>query len=291
MITKKPFGRTGHNSSRTLFGGAALWTVSQEEADHTLEVLLEYGVNHIDTAASYGDSELRIGPWMRTHRKDFFLATKTGGRSYQQARDQLHASLERLKVDSVDLWQMHVLVSEEDWQQAMSPGGALDAFIEAKEQGLTRFLGVTGHGLAAPAMHMRSLQKYDFDAVLLPYNFTMMQNPDYAADFKKLSDLCREKKVAMQTIKSIARGQLGSKTAQHAVWYDPLDNEDAIDHAVKWVLGNEQVFLNTAGDIHLLPKVLKSASTFESRTSEIIMKADIQKYGITPLFTPEFSGL
>ena len=291
MIAKQHFGRTGHLSSRSLFGGAALWTVSQDEANRTLDLLLQYEVNHIDTAASYGDSELRIGPWIREYRKDFFLATKTGERSYIKAKEELYKSLDRLQVDSVDLWQMHILVKEDEWQQAMSPGGALDAFIEAREEGLTRFLGVTGHGLAAPSMHMRSLQKYDFDSVLLPYNFSMMQNPQYAADFEKLCAVCREKNVAVQTIKSIARGQLGDQTAKHAVWYDPLDIDEAIDHAVKWVLGNDQVFLNTVGDIHLLKKVLNSASTFESRPSDIIMKADIQKYGITPLFTPEFSGL
>lgn len=290
MIPLKIFGRSDHKSSRTLFGAAAFWSVKQHIADKTMELLLKYGINHIDTAASYGDSELRIGPWMRTHRKDFFLATKTGERTYQGAKDQLHQSLERLQVDSVDLWQMHILVTAQEWQQAMGPGGALDAFIEAKKQGLVRYLGVTGHGLAAPAMHLQSLQKFDFDSVLLPYNYSMMQNRNYARDFRKLSVICARKNVAIQTIKSIARGQLGNKTARHAVWYEPLEEEDAINNAVQWVLGNNQVFLNTVGDVHLLKKVLKAASNFISRPSENIMLSDQQKYGIAPLFSEEFAG-
>lgn len=290
MIEKKLFGNTGHKSTRTLFGGAAFWTVNQDESDRTLDLLLEYGINHIDTAASYGDSELRIGPWMREHRKDFFLATKSGERSYSKAKEELHKSLDRLKVDSVDLWQMHALITNKEWEKAMAPGGALDAFIEAKEQGLARFLGVTGHGLEIAARHIRSLKKYNFDSVLLPYNFSMMQNPQYAADFEKLSKICIEKNVAMQTIKSIARGPLGAKIAKHAVWYDPLEEYKAIDHAVKWVLGNEQVFLNTVGDIHLLKHVLKSAKGFKKRTADSTMQEDQEKFGITQLFSDEFSG-
>lgn len=291
MIPQKPFGRTGHNSTRTIFGAAAFWTVSQYEADQTFELLLEYGINHIDTAASYGDSELRIAPWMREHRRDFFLATKTGERTCKGAMEELHKSLDRLKVDFVDLWQMHILVADDDWQTAMAADGALDAFIDAKEQGLTRYLGVTGHGLATPSIHMRSLQRYDFDSVLLPYNYSMMRNPQYAADFNKLSALCAEKKVAIQTIKSIARGQLGNpQNKQHAVWYDPLEEDEAIEHAVKWVISNENVFLNTVGDIHLLKKVLKAAVDFDGRPADHVMQADLKKYGVTHLFTHEFSG-
>ena len=147
MIPKKEFGRTGHRSTRVLFGAAALSQVTQAEADQTLELLLEYGVNHIDTAASYGAAEDRIGPWMKDHRQDFFLATKTEKRTYQGAKDELGRSLDRMGVDSVDLWQMHFLIQEDQWQQAFGPGGALEAFLEARDQGLTRFLGVTGHGL------------------------------------------------------------------------------------------------------------------------------------------------
>lgn len=287
MISLKMFGRTGHESSRTIFGAAALGSVSQDEADRTLDTLLRYGVNHIDTAASYGESELRVGPWMKAYRNNFFLATKTDKRTYREAKAELHRSLDRLKVDSVDLWQMHMLVNPEEWEVAMHSGGVIDAFIEAKEQGLTRFTGVTGHGLAAPAMHLRSLEMYDFDAVLCPYNYVLMQNQPYAAAFEKLVETCVEQNVAIQTIKAIARGPLGDKVKNHAVWYDPLEADEAIGHAVKWVLGNSYVFLNTVGDIHLLGKVLKAADQYDAIPEEEIMRADLQNQGITPLFTTD----
>ena len=287
MIPLKTFGRTGHESSRTIFGAASLSSVTQDEANRTLEILLKYGVNHIDTAASYGDSELRIGPWMKEHRPDFFLATKTEKRTYQEAKDELHRSLDRLKVYSVDLWQMHILVNPEEWKIALHSGGAIDAFIEAKEQGLTRFLGVTGHGVSTPSMHLRSLEMYDFDSVLLPYNYIMMQNHSYAAEFEKLVEICVERNVAIQTIKSIARGPLGNKRSNHAVWYDPLEENEAIVHAVTWVLGNPKVFLNTVGDIHLLSKVLEAADNYNAMPNDETMQADLQKHGITPLFKNE----
>ena len=283
----KPFGRTGHNSSRAIFGAASLSSVTQDEANHTLEVLLKYRINHIDTAASYGNSELRIGPWMKDYRNNFFLATKTEKRTYLEAKEELHRSLDRLKVDYVDLWQMHLLVDSDEWNIAMDTGGAIEAFVEAKEQGLTRFLGVTGHGLSTPSVHLRSLDKFDFDSVLLPYNYILMQNNNYAAEFNKLIAKCSERNVAIQTIKSIARGPLGEKISNHAVWYDPLEENEAIDHAITWVLGNPRVFLITVGDIHLLPKVLKAADKFDRMPMDDTMRADLKKYGITPLFNNE----
>ena len=284
MIAKQTFGRTGHLSTRTLFGAASLSQVTQDEADRTLDVLLQYGINHIDTAASYGDAELRIGPWMAQHRKNFFLATKTEERTYQGAKDELHRSLERLRVDSVDLWQMHVLVKPEEWEIAMGPGGALEAFIEAREQGLTRFLGVTGHGLNAPAMHLRSLERFDFDSVLLPYNYVLMQNPGYAADFEKLVSLCHERHVAVQTIKSLARGPWDDKPKTRATWYEPLEEQTDIDLAVHWVLGRPNVFLNTPGDIYVLPKVLDAANRFHARPSEEDMNDMVKRLKMTSLF-------
>ena len=285
MLPKAPFGRTGHLSTRTLFGAAALGRVSQADADRTLEVLLEYGVNHIDVAASYGDAEERIGPWMAQHRDKFFLATKTEERTYRGAMDELHRSLKRLQVDYVDLWQMHILVDEDEWQTAMGPGGALEAFIEAREKGLVRFLGVTGHGTTVGKMHMRSLERFDFDSVLLPYNFTMMQNPQYAADFEALLAVCRERNVAVQTIKSLARGPWKTKTHTRATWYEPLESQADIDLAVHWTLGREGIFLNTVGDIDLLPKVLDAATRFSSRPDDAEMAAMIAATESTPLFT------
>ena len=283
-IPRHPFGSTGHESTRTIFGAAALSRVSQEEADQTLDLLLEYGVNHIDTAASYGDSELRIGPWMERRRDGFFLATKTGKRTYVEARDQIRDSLARLRVDAVDLIQLHNLVDPEEWETAMGPGGALEAAIKAREQGLTRFIGVTGHGVTVAAMHRRSLERFAFDSVLLPYNYVMMENPAYAADFEALASICAERGVAMQTIKGITLGPWNERERTHRTWYEPLQAQTDIDRAVHWVLGRPGVFLNTAGDVSLLPRVLAAASRFRTRPDDAEMAAMIEQREMAPLF-------
>jgi aryl-alcohol dehydrogenase-like predicted oxidoreductase len=284
VIGKQPFGRTGHMSTRTIFGAAALSQVTQAEADQTLELLLEYGINHIDTAASYGDAELRIGPWMGAHRQDFFLATKTGERTYEKARDEIRRSLERLRVDQVDLLQLHYLVDPDEWEVAMGPGGALEAAIEAREDGLTRFIGVTGHDTVVPKMHMRSLERFDFDSVLLPFSYLMMQNPQYAADFEALMEVCEERNVAVQTIKSLVRRPWGDREQTRATWYEPLEDQAAIDRTVHWVLGRPGIFLNTVGDIHVLPKVLDAANRFEARPPEEEMEALEERLDMAPLF-------
>jgi aryl-alcohol dehydrogenase-like predicted oxidoreductase len=284
MIEKLPFGNTGHLSSRTLFGAAAFMRCSQAEADQTLPLLLEHGINHIDVAASYGDAELRLGPWMERHRADFFLATKTGERTYQAARDQIRRSLERLRVDSVDLIQLHNLTDPDEWQTAMSPGGALEAVIEAKEQGLARFVGVTGHGVIAPEMHRRSLERFAFDSVLLPYNYVMMQNAHFARDFETLMALCSERNVAVQTIKGITLGPWGEKEHTTTTWYEPLRDQPDIDLAVDYVFARLGVFLNTASDLTLLPKVLDAAERFAGAPSEADMQALAKRQSMTPLF-------
>jgi aryl-alcohol dehydrogenase-like predicted oxidoreductase len=284
MIGKQPFGRTGHTSTRIIFGAAALSKVAQEDADRTLEVILKYGINHIDTAASYGDSELRIGPWMGRHRKDFFLATKTGERTYQKAKDQIHSSLERLRVDKVDLIQLHNLVDPAEWETAMGPDGALKAAVEAREQGLTRFIGVTGHGVTVAAMHKKALERFDFDSVLLPYNYMMMQNPQYSADFEALLAICQKKNVAVQTIKSITRGPWGDKPKTRSTWYEPFEDQADIDRAVHWVLSRKGIFLNTVGDINVLPKVLDAADRFKKGPSQKEMKAKAAELEMAPLF-------
>lgn len=284
QIEKRPFGRTGHMSTAALFGAAALGSVTQAEADRTLDLLLEYGVNHIDTAASYGNAEERIGPWMARHRKDFFLATKTGMRTYADARVEIHRSLERLRVDSFDLIQLHALVHPDEWDTAMGPGGALEACIEARAQGLVRFIGVTGHGRTIAAMHRRSLARFDFDSVLLPYSYTVMQDEVYEHDFELLYKSCQERDVALQTIKSITRGPWATTDRSRATWYQPLEDQHDIDIAVHWVLGRPGVFLNTVGDIHLLPKVLDAASRFTERPTDAQMKAVVQQAHMTSLF-------
>jgi aryl-alcohol dehydrogenase-like predicted oxidoreductase len=284
MIERRPFGRTGHSSTVTLFGAAALARASQAEADRTLELLLRHGINHIDTAARYGDSELRIGPWMARHRKDFFLATKTGQRGAREAREDIHRSLERLRVDHVDLIQLHSLGHPEDWEQALGPGGALEAAVEARAQGLVRFIGVTGHGWTIAAMHRRSLARFDFDAVLLPYNYFMAQDERYRRTFEELLAICRERRVAVQIIKSIARGPWATTERTHTTWYQPLEQPEDIDRAVHWALGVPGVFLNTVGDLSLLPRVLDAASRFMRRPADEEMGAMVAAARMTSLF-------
>lgn len=283
-IPQQLFGCTGHMSTRTIFGAAALSSVTQDEADQTLELLLTYGVNHIDTAASYGESELRIGPWMPQYRDRFFLATKTGERTYDKAKAEFERSLKRLQVDSVDLIQLHYLVGEEEWDIAMGPGGVLEYVQEAREQGLVRFIGVTGHDVAITRMHLKSLERFDFDSVLLPFNYPMMQNKTYAAGFREILQMAEERHCAVQTIKSICRRPYPGEHT-HATWYEPLTDQNSVDKAVHWVLGQAGVFLNTAGDIGVLPMVLDAASRFETRPSDDDMQALVQQWDMAPLFT------
>ena len=281
-----PFGSTGHLSTRCIFGGTALSRASQEEADRTLEVLLRYGINHIDTAAGYGDSELRIGPWMRRHRDRFFLATKTGERSASGARAQLERSLDRLQVDHVDLIQLHSLTEPDEWQQALGSGGALEALIQARDEGLARYIGVTGHGVTVARTHLNALQRHSFDAVLLPLNYAMSRIPEYAADFNELRKLCRRRGVAVQTIKAIARRRWTGSARPYPTWYEPLAEQPDIDAAVHWVLAHEGVFLNTAGDMSLLPRILAAAARFaaagnhDAAAGEAVARRQMQ-----PLFT------
>ena len=284
MIARRPFGRTGHASSVTLFGGAALARATQAEADRALEVLLRHGVNHLDTAARYGDSELRIGAWMPRHRADFFLATKTGSRTAREARDDIHRSLERLRVDRVDLIQLHSLAHPDDWEQAMGTGGALEACVRAREEGLVRFIGVTGHGWTIAAMHRRSLARFDFDSVLLPYNFFMAQDARYRPAFEDVLAVCRERNVAVQVIKSIARGPWATTERTHTTWYQPLEGQEDIDRAVHWALAIPGIHLNTVGDLTLLPKVLAAAERYERRPSDDAMTAMQKAERMTSLF-------
>jgi aryl-alcohol dehydrogenase-like predicted oxidoreductase len=283
-IPVQPFGRSGHMSTRTLFGAASLSHVTQDEADRTLEVLLQYGVNHIDVAASYGDAELRIAPWLQQYRSQFFLATKTGQRTAKEAREELHRSLERMRVDYVDLWQFHNLVDPIEWDTALSPGGAIDAAVEAKAQGLIRAIGVTGHGAQIAATHRRSLERFDFDSVLLPYNYVTMQNPYYAENFNALVTTCQQRNVAVQTIKSIAYRPWMGRPHTHDTWYEPLEDQQQIDLAVHWVLARPGIFLNTVGDIHLLPKVLDAASRFQAGPSDEEMQVMVSQLHMAPLF-------
>ena len=284
MIEKRPFGRTGHMSTATIFGGAALMRATQKDAERALEVLLKFGVNHIDTAPRYGDSEILIGPWMARHRKDFFLATKTNKRTYGEAREDIHRSLERLKVDRVDLIQLHGLQHPDEWDTAMGPGGALEAAVEAREKGLVRFIGVTGHGWMIAAMHKRALKRFDFDSVLMPYNYFMHSNERYREEFEEVVRICKERNAAVQTIKSLARGPWAITPQNRNTWYQPLEDQADIDKAVHWVLGRPDVFLNTVGDVGLLPKVLEAATRFSKRPAAEEMDEMMKKNKVSSLF-------
>ena len=278
------FGRTGHASVRTIFGAACLSRVSQDVADRTLEVLLRHGVNHIDTAASYGDAELRIRPWLKREPGRFFLATKTDARTKNEAREDLHRSLDRLGVDHVDLWQLHNLADPIEWDTALSPGGVIEAAVEARAEGLVRFIGVTGHGSQIAATHRRSLERFDFDSVLLPYNFVTMQLPYYAENFEELVKTCAEGNVAVQTIKSIALRPWLGRNHTRGTWYEPLQDQRDIDLAVSWVLGRPGIFLNTVGDVDLLPRVLDAAERFEKPPDDDAMSDMLERSKAAPLF-------
>ena len=278
------FGRTGHPSTRAIFGAASLSQVTQVAADRTLEVLLRHGVNHIDTAASYGDAELRIRPWLKHEPGRFFLATKTDARTRDEAREELHRSLDRLGVDHVDLWQLHNLADPIEWDTALSPGGVIDAAVEARDEGLVRFIGVTGHGAQIASNHRRSLGRFDFDSVLLPYNFVTMQLPYYAENFKALARTCAERKVAVQTIKSIALRPWLGREHTRTTWYEPLEDQADIDLAVWWVLGQPGIFLNTVGDVDMLPRVLDAAERFDKRPGDTEMSSMLERAKAEPLF-------
>jgi aryl-alcohol dehydrogenase-like predicted oxidoreductase len=279
-----PFGRTGHTSTRIIFGGAALGSVKQDVADRALDVLLEHGVNHIDVAASYGDAELRVAPWLARHRDRFFLGTKTGKRTADEAREDLHRSLDRMKIERIDLWQLHNLADPIEWDRALSPGGAIDAAVEAREQGLVRFIGVTGHGAQIAATHRRSLERFDFDSVLLPYNYLTLQSDYYRQNFDGLQATCRERNVAVQTIKSLAYRPWSGRPRSTSTWYQALEDQREIDTAVHWAMGREGIFVITASDVNLLPKILEAAERFSAAPSDSDMRAMIERLQMEPLF-------
>jgi aryl-alcohol dehydrogenase-like predicted oxidoreductase len=284
MTDLAPFGRTGHESTRVIFGAAALGSMRQERADEVLATLLEFGVNHIDTAASYGDAELRIAPWMPEHRSKFFLATKTGERSGDGARAELERSLTRLGVGSVDLIQLHNLVEPDEWETAHGPGGAVEALVQARNEGLTRFIGVTGHGLRIAGMHLRSLERFSFDSVLLPYNYAVLSSAQYRADMEELLGVCERRGVAVQTIKSVARRRWRPGVEQQHSWYEPLADGDALARAVRYVLGRPGLFLNSSSDARLLRPILEAANAGGPVPTDEEMAADVEQHQIEPLF-------
>jgi aryl-alcohol dehydrogenase-like predicted oxidoreductase len=285
MITKLAFGHTGHLSSRILLGAAAFGKVTQAETDKAVELVFSVGVNHVDVAPSYGDAELRLGDWIRRHGKPSFLATKTGERTAIKAREEFQGSLERLHVAQVDLLQLHNLVDPQEWEIALGPGGALEAAIQAREQGLVRFIGITGHGVTAAKMHRQALERFDFDSVLLPLNYLMLQNEQYRSDFLELVKVCKARNVAVQTIKSLVHSPWGEHPQDRATWYRPLEEQGDIDQTVHWVLGHAGVFLISAGDVHILPRVLSASERFNIAPKDAEMQAMVDKLGMQSLFT------
>ena len=259
--------------------------MTQDEADRTLALLVDRGVNHIDVARSYGEAEMRLRPFLDRHRDEFFLATKTGDRTAEGAYAEINESLERLGTDHVDLIQLHNLVDEIEWQTVYNPGGALEGAVRALNEGMVRAIGVTGHGVNVARQHLRSLQEYDFASVRLPYNFTMAQNPRYLADFEELAAVCADSGVALQTIKAISRAAWSRDADRFAAtWYEPLRDPDAIDLAVGWVLGRPGLFLNTVGDIALLPLVLDAAARATDRPTADAMARFEADFDVVPLF-------
>ena len=286
VIPRAPFGKTRHSSRRTLFGGAALGRVTDAEADRGLELVMRYDLDHLDTAASYGDSELHIAKWLAREGRDrFFLATKTGKRTYIEARDEIRASLRRLSVDHVDLIQLHNLVDQTEWDIAFGKDGALRAAVEARDAGLARFIGVTGHGVQVARRHRESLERFPFDSVLFPYNFTQLRDEAYARDVAALIALCESRGVAMQAIKSITLGPWpGERPPRPTTWYEPLTEQRDIDLAVRWVLGRPGLFLSTVSDIDLLAKVLDAADRGGPRPSDDEMAELVRRREMAPLF-------
>lgn len=268
-----------------IFGAAAFSRIAQDRADEVLPLLDEFGVNHLDTAAGYGDAELRLAPWLRDRRPDFFVATKTAERTGPAARAGLERSLERLGVDAVDMIQLHNLVEPEEWETAHAPGGAVTALQKARQEGLVRFIGVTGHGLRIAEMHRRSLERFDFDSVLLPYNFTLLQIPGYRRQVEALLDTCRERGVAVQTIKSVARRRWVAEAGPRFSWYEPLPPGDELARAVRFVLAREALFLNSSSDLRLLRPILEAAAdSGAADPDEATLRADAASLGEQPLF-------
>ena len=289
MIPRMTFGRTGHESSRIIFGAAALSGMSVERSAATLDLITDHGVNHVDVAASYGNgkAEVNLASWLVDHRSRVFLATKTGQRSGSEARRELEESLRRMGVDSVDLIQLHNLVEPEEWETAHAKGGAVDALFAARDEGLVRFVGVTGHGRRIPRMHLRSLAARDYDSVLFPYNHTMLGWGDYRHDVEALLAECSERNVAVQTIKAIARGRWGDGDVKKFSWYEPITDPAAITRAVRFVLSNDQLFLNSTSDARLLPMVFAAAAGDLSCPGDAELSGDETAFGITALFDGE----
>ena len=261
-MEKRRFGRTGHTSTVAIFGGAAFWDVTQAEADAALERVIAAGVNHIDVAPSYGLAEERVGPWLARERSRFFLGCKTMERTKAGAAAELRRSLERLQVDAFDLYQIHAVTKRDELDQVTGPGGALEAILDARAEGLTRFIGITGHGLDAPAIFQEALRRFDFDSVLFPINFVLHANPTYRRDVEELLRQCHTRDVGVMVIKAIAKGPWDDRPKIYNTWYEPFDDADHIQQCVNFALSQDVTGLCTAGDVTILPLFLEACERF-----------------------------
>jgi aryl-alcohol dehydrogenase-like predicted oxidoreductase len=261
-MEKRRFGRTGHQSTVAIFGAAAFWEIEQNAADRVMEMVIEAGINHIDIAPSYGQAELRVGPWMKTERKRFFLGCKTMERTKEGALREMHESLNRLQTDSFDLYQCHAITSMEELDAIFAKGGAMEAMIEAREKGLTKYIGITGHGVDAPMIYLEALRRFDFDSVLFPMNFVQMAMPEFRRAAEELIAVCKAKDVGTMVIKSITKGPWGEKPKTATTWYEPFDKMDEIQRGVNFVLSHNVTGVCTAGDIKILPMVIQACENF-----------------------------
>jgi len=284
METRR-FGRTGHMSTVAIFGAAAFSKISQQDADKVMEMVIEAGVNHIDVAPSYGQAEIRIGPWMPRERKRFFLGCKTMERTKEGAWKELSESLNRLQTETFDLYQSHAVTTMEELDAVTMKGGALEAFVEARREGLTQFIGITGHGVNAPQIYLEALRRFDFDSVLFPLNFAQMANPEYREYAEELIATCKAKDVGTMIIKSITKAPWGDREHTATTWYEPFDNSEEIQRGVNFALSYDITGLCTAGDTRVLPIMLEACENFtrlsDSEREEMIESG--KQY--EPLFT------
>jgi aryl-alcohol dehydrogenase-like predicted oxidoreductase len=269
-MERRRLGRLGHMSSVLIYGGAALADVSQEVADASIRQALAAGINHLDTAAGYGESEVRLGAWMPRIRDKVFLASKTGDRTASAAYDSIRRSLERLRTDRLDLIQLHAVCDLPDLDAATGPGGAVEGAVRARDEGLVGAIGITGHGMGAPAVHLEALRRFPFDTVLTPFNHRLWIEPDYRRAIESLEEEVRAQDVGLMFIKALARNLWrDSKEARYATWYEPLDEQGPIDAAVAFALSRPTVTgIATAGDVRLLPMMIEAERRAASTTTE-----------------------
>jgi aryl-alcohol dehydrogenase-like predicted oxidoreductase len=262
-MERRRLGRLGRENSVLIFGGAALGEATEEAADAAMQQALDAGVDHFDTAADYGESEVHYGRWMPEIRDRIFLSTKTGDRERDAARRSIERSLERLGVDHVDLIQLHAVCDPEDLDHATGPGGSLEAAIQAKEEGLVGAVGITGHGHEAPATHLEALSRYPFDTVLTPWNYILSTDEDYRRDYGALVQEIKRQDAGLMTIKTVSRRNWPegdpTRDQRYTTWYEPFDQREYVDAAVSFVLSYTEITgIAMVGDVTLVPMMLEA---------------------------------